>query len=281
MKLEYIVFSSGGVAGSSMIGALQCIEEKGIDLSKIKGYSGCSAGSMIALTVSLGFTIDELKTIVINFKYEKYAEMKVLRLLDQYGIETGKKILDLYSDIIHYKTGLRNMTFAQHWAITGRYLWINSSCLEKNKPYYYSVKTSPNMLVLDAIRQSISIPFIFTAVFRNGLTFIDGGYHDTVPARMFPSDRTLCFRVISPKYSSNLNTNNDSSSKLLTYSIKIFSGMFRSLVKYQCDEIKDYEIININVEIDGFVLKINRLQRHELIRCGYNQTKKRIDKILT
>ena len=64
---EYLVVGPGAMGIFSMLGYLKTIEPS---LKHIKEYSGASAGAIIILFLSLGFTIDDIvyKLALINGK---------------------------------------------------------------------------------------------------------------------------------------------------------------------------------------------------------------------
>ena len=60
----YAVFDGGGVKGAALAGALTAAEQEKIEF---QGYGGTSAGSIVALLASIGYTgkeiLNRLKTV--------------------------------------------------------------------------------------------------------------------------------------------------------------------------------------------------------------------------
>jgi NTE family protein len=54
----YAILDGGGVKGAALVGCLKAAEELGIEFV---GYGGTSAGSIIALLASVGYTVAELE----------------------------------------------------------------------------------------------------------------------------------------------------------------------------------------------------------------------------
>ena len=79
----YAILAGGGVKGAALVGGIKAIEENNI---KFVGYGGTSAGSIIALLASIGYTSDELKTIMIEeinftqFLDESASELEILKM---------------------------------------------------------------------------------------------------------------------------------------------------------------------------------------------------------
>src|SRR5271166_6526508 len=70
---KYLVFSGGGMRGLSFAGAVSSLEKKGLELNKLKGIGGVSAGSIIASLLAIGYTPDELNEILPTINYNKIA----------------------------------------------------------------------------------------------------------------------------------------------------------------------------------------------------------------
>ena|SRR2546428_1176959 len=57
----YAILDGGGVKGAALAGCLKAAEEQGI---KFEGYSGSSAGALIATLAAVGYSADELREIL-------------------------------------------------------------------------------------------------------------------------------------------------------------------------------------------------------------------------
>lgn len=280
-EVKHVVFSSGAMGGYAFIGVIRALEEAGV-YSRIQGISGCSAGSIIALIYSLGYSYNEILDIGMMFKYKKYADIEVLGLLYNCGLESGRKIIEMLSSLIHNKTSLVDLTFRQHWNITGRELWINASCVTNNRACYYSVRTSPHMSVLKAVRRSIGIPFLFTVCREAGHQYVDGGLHDTIPAQMFPTRSTLCFVVrneVNPEGTGKKNSGNsvghsvEEDGDFLSFCKLLVSGMHATICNYKRKSMGRYKIIDIDTGIPPFTLHLSKAEKHRLIERGYLVTR--------
>lgn len=267
-RIRNLVFSAGAMGGIAFIGGIKALEERGLNLLQVQGISGCSIGSVISLLYSIGYTFDELNQIGLSFKYKNYSDIQVLGLLEHCGFDTGRKIIKFLSKLIHNKIGINDLTFEQHWNITGRELWINTSCITTNQPLYYSVKTAPKMSVLRAIRRSISIPFMFTADKENGLQYIDGGYHDSVPSGMFKPSETLCIAVKNTGFGQMSNSVDNT---FMRFCMQITINMYTSLNDYRKNNLlKKYKVVVISTGIASMAINLSRSERKRLVQVGYN-----------
>jgi NTE family protein len=260
--MKNIVFSAGSMGGLAFVGAWKALEEAGLTQSLI-GFSGCSIGSIIALLTSIGYTGDELKNMAHSLKYKDLSDFQILNTLNNLGLETGEKIKHLLEKLLERKIGRKKMTFKEHYQITGRKLWINASCVEHDKCYYYSVDSEPDMDIILAVRMSISLPWIMAAVRYKGLTYIDGGFHDPCPVNMFSADDTLVLRV------RNDHTTDPDAHEFIQHTSSIIFSAYRRLHHHLSTTLKEYNIIWLDSNIGSISLDVSKKDRKRLVKIGY------------
>src|SRR5947209_4694594 len=111
LNYEYLVFSGGGVKGISYCGALKVLNEMGILKSGIKGFAGTSAGSIVAGLLAIGYTVDEILSIVSEIDIKKLigADIGIVRdainLFEHYGMFSGASIDEFLGTLIKNKVG--------------------------------------------------------------------------------------------------------------------------------------------------------------------------------
>jgi NTE family protein len=269
MKIENLTFSGGGIGGIAYIGVLKLLEEEAI-LPGIKNYSGCSIGAVFATLISIGYTSRELQIIVEHFRYKELLDIQLLGLLENMGIETGKYIMELVQKLVQRKTGSPDLTFQEHWEITGRGLHINASCVEKDENEYFCWETSPQMSVLTAIRMSIAIPPVIAAVRYGGFTYIDGGLHEPFPIGIFDPQTTLGFRLL------NESMPIIEIHPFITHLYTILRSLYRR-INYNIKG--DYTIIDIKTGTTTLNLSLTKGDRLNAIDLGYESFKKDLFKI--
>ncbi|MDE2507498.1 MAG: patatin-like phospholipase family protein, partial [Planctomycetota bacterium] len=82
----YAILDGGGVLGAALAGCLKAAEDYGFEFV---GYGGTSAGSIVALLASVGYSGDELGKLITETPFTKFLE------------EDGKKLTELKK---HVKT---------------------------------------------------------------------------------------------------------------------------------------------------------------------------------
>ncbi|MBA42526.1 MAG: hypothetical protein CMF62_00765 [Magnetococcales bacterium] len=194
---ENLVLEGGGVKGVAYCGALEVLDEKGI-LKKIKNYAGTSVGAIITTLLAVGYDIDELKDEIMDLDFGSFLDDKIgiirdcYHLLHDYGVCSGKVFFDKIGELIEKKTGDKNFTF---WQLKCKYnkklVLVGTDC-ENSKPVYFWFGATPTMPIRDAVRISMSIPYIFQPIHHKNkdtdMIFVDGGLSDNYPIEVFDGD---------------------------------------------------------------------------------------------
>jgi NTE family protein len=271
LDVKYVVFSSGALGGLSLIGGWQALEQLNVT-GNVRGMSGCSMGSVIATLASLSYTSEEMKTVALTVTYEDYADHSFKSLSETYGIETGRRLMRLIDRLIKFKTGRKGLTFKDHWRLTGRQLWINAAHVETSKCEYYSVYTTPDMLITDAIRRSVSIPFLFASVRTEAGTYVDGGCFDPVPAHMFPMDSTICLNVRNNKIP--VPEEITYIDGLFDFSSMLLGGMLTelNLLRFKTQEDQGYKMVYIHTGLGSLSFSLTPEQINRVIALGLQAT---------
>lgn len=181
--MKCIVFSGGAEKGISYIGALKFLEEKNI-IKDIECYYGTSIGSVISTLISIGYSSSELKYCISKLKLSELLPIENLdlqNLFEFYGFIEPLKLYKLISLLLEKKTSIINLTFKQHYEFCKKKLYITGSCITNFKCYYFNKDDNPDMLIIDAIKISTSIPFVFQPVNYNEMYYVDGSLYDNYP----------------------------------------------------------------------------------------------------
>ena len=124
----------------------------------------------------------------------------LLNLVDDLGLFSGCFARSFLDRLLASRNGGRaNMTFAQHKAHFGTDLVVTGSNLERGQTQYFSADSTPHLAVADAVRISMSLPFIYKPVrisaaqsrtITGGSTryaglWVDGGVWSNLPMRAF------------------------------------------------------------------------------------------------
>lgn len=190
------VFSGGGIKGFAYVGAIQALEERGIQFRRV---AGTSAGAILATFVAAGFNATEMETIFdeLNIKGLLDPPKRVFRLpffkwINLYknlGLYRGKLLEKFFYEILAEKgvctfgdlpPGALRLVASD---LTNGRIIVLPDDLAK---YGVNSETFP---VARALRMSCGIPFFFEPIYlRNGkreAVIVDGGVLSNFPLWIF------------------------------------------------------------------------------------------------
>lgn len=168
--IQYMVFGGAGVLGTAYAGVYQSMCS--LDITpQIKYWAGTSAGSLAATFGAMKASPEYLKKLLQHTNLDQIVNDKpsgIIRSLQstkdmylKYGSNSGKNFVQWveksFSDIGYSP----DLTFSQLYNITGNHLLITASCVNTGQPIYFTRASNPDARIIDVIRASISIPYIF------------------------------------------------------------------------------------------------------------------------
>jgi len=216
--IKNLVFEGAGIRGIAYCGAIQQMESKHL-MQHVERVAGTSAGAIVALTISIGYSGKEIQDLITETNFKKFNDGRYLfigginRVNKYFGWYRGKRMVKWLEKIIEHKTGNADITFDELHQKGFKDLYITGTCLNKQNLVVFSYKSYPTMKVKDAVRISMSIPLYFEAVFidKDGNIIhhpkekqdldimVDGGFTGNFPIRVFDtmatSQATIGFRI--------------------------------------------------------------------------------------
>jgi NTE family protein len=232
--IRNLVFEGAGIRGIAYCGAIKELEAAGM-MHAVEKVGGTSAGAVVALTISLGYTGNEIQDIIAKTNFKKFNDGRYFfaggfnRMNKYFGWYRGKRIENWLEEIIDEKTGNADITFEELRQKGFKDLYITGTCLNKQKLIIFSHDTYPKMKVKDAVRISMSIPLYFESVFidadgkviqhpknKDGLdVMVDGGITGNFPIRIFDTSANFNTATIGFRIDSDEQIRSDSVSKVI------------------------------------------------------------------
>lgn len=276
--IKYLVLGSGGISGLAFLGALKELhKQEYLDLKNIKSYCGCSIGALISYLLLIGYTLNDLIYLGIKMDFKDFLEINAedaLSFFNNYGFDRGKK-MKLILESFTTKRGInKNITLKDLYDITQKHFIITVVCVNTRKVEYLDYKKNPDLSVIDCIRASMAIPFLFQPVILNDKCYIDGGVVKAFPIEIFRKYKNETFGLKS-KHMERFYDNKD---KNLTETIENFKNFI--LQVFYCASTNSYRIPSdmkyIETDIHGDGLKINneKEERIKFINYGIYDTQK-------
>ena len=181
-----IVFSGGANHAAVFLGCIRYLEHTTL-LKHVRKVVGSSAGSLVALMLTLGLTSDEMRAWTLEL-VEKHAFNKIslddaLDFTESFGIDKGQNLDNALRATMAKYSSSSDPTFKELAQSRGMDFSVCVLNVTKREYEYMSVDTTPNMLVRVAVRMSMSVPLMFVPVLHEGSLYID-----PVLGRNFPYD---------------------------------------------------------------------------------------------
>ncbi|MCH7323186.1 patatin-like phospholipase family protein [Solibacillus sp. MA9] len=278
------VFSGGGIKGFAYVGALQVLEERGIQFSRV---AGTSAGAILAAFIAAGYNAQELE--------EVFDELNLNVLLDPPKICIGMPFLkwvNLYVRFGMYRGKTLEKWFYQKLASKGIYsfgdlpegsLKLLASDLTNGrivvlpddlKNYGINARTFP---ISHALRMSCGLPFFYEPVYlKNGTSesvIVDGGVLSNFPLWIFDNGNQKR-PILGLKLSS---ANEEMAPREIDNGIQLFEALFATMQNAHDNRYiarrHEKDIIFIPVEkFSATQFDIDEETKHKLMSIGKERT---------
>ena len=192
MTIKHLVLSGGAYKGFYTIGALKYLNDnKFYELENIETMYGTSVGALVAAILCLKLNWDDLYEYCINKPWEKAFKFSVESLLDiinKKGFIKQEFIDGIFENLLKGAGLHKNITLKQLYDYSNIDLYIFVTNLTKFELERFSHKTHPDMLLLDAIYMTCSLPFVFQPKYVDNICYIDGGVINPYPMNICIKD---------------------------------------------------------------------------------------------
>ncbi len=290
LNFKNLVFKGGGVLGIAYAGAIKVLEDKRI-LQQIERVAGTSAGAITAALLSLRYSADEIKNIVDATDFKSFEDgWDPLRIPSKYGLYKGDAFLSWMKKQITGKKFSPSATFNDFRKGGCRELRVFATDLNTKDLKMFSFSTTPDVVVAEAVRASMSIPLFFnawqfSAYNPDNHIYVDGGTVYNYPITTFdfsgvPNMETLGFHL------DNINgahvPNNLQYDHLLEYVKNVFDTILNAQVidldHNPVDVRRTVKIDNLGISATDF--KLTEPQKRALYQSGIDCTLKYLNQFV-
>ena len=184
---QKLCLSGGGIRAVAFVGAMEVLQKHKL-LGNIKEYIGVSAGSLVGFLLAIGYTLQELKKLVIEFDFGLLRNIEpedTLSFFEGYGLDNGANLQRLFESVVKQKGIPATITFQELRDLRPTFPAFRcyATDLILCQPREFSIAVTPTVKILDALRASMCLPFYFTPTEDplTGHLLGDGGLMNNYP----------------------------------------------------------------------------------------------------
>ena len=227
-----LVLSGGAAKGIAHIGVLKAIEDLGV---KIKRISGSSAGALVSVFYSYGYSPDDMLKLVKEINWFKVFKFKP----PKYGLIGWEKAHEIMEELVPV------------YKIEELKIPVHICCVDlfSGKPIYFNEGELYPILF-----GSCSLPGIFEPIFYKNFLLVDGGIMNNLPVEPFENlnEPVVCvdvlpisqereikniIQILIRSFFLAVRANSDSRKKFCDYIIAPELGNFSPFDVHKADEI--------------------------------------------
>lgn len=264
-KYKNLILSGGGTKGIACLGSLKYLEEINI-LKNIESFACTSVGSIIAFLLIIGYKPEELFQFINILNVNKLIKFNFEQFFDLFGTDDTKKIINIVIKLGDAKKISSSITFKELFEKTNKKLIITGVCINTKTIEYFDYINTPDMIVLDAIKISISIPFIFIPVSYNNKLYVDGGIMDNYPIHLFNKELETTLGICLANSRDHVEKCDD----IFNYFMNVFSCVLEGI---SIMSFRNYEKNTILLKLEGDLIMKNE-SKETMYKFGYSETQK-------
>ena len=248
MVIKHLVISGGGPLGLRYLGALEHLEKQQFwNVENIESIYGTSIGAIIGTFICLKYDWDTLNKYIIERPWDDAFKLTAKQIFDSYynkGLFDKKITEIIFQPLLVAKDLTLNVTLQEFYDFSKIDLHIFTFELNEFKTVELSHLTHPDMLLVEALTMSSSLPGIFIPIIKENKCYIDGGVIDNYPLNYCLSSGANKDEILGIKSAYN----DDISDSLVNVEISSES----SLLEYvMCMTINSMNYIRNSVKIEN------------------------------
>ena len=279
-----IVLSGGGARGAAHIGVIKALEENGVPIDYI---TGTSAGAIVGSLYAMGYTPDEILELMLSDEFGYWQTGRVgheyiyffkkpdetpqfmsfsLNVKDSVmfegllpgsiinPIQMNQAFMELYAQATAKATWNFDNLFVP-FRCMGADVYGNRSIVFRNGD------------LGDAVRISMTIPFVFKPIWKDGVPLFDGGIYDNFPISVMKEDFNPDFIFGSAVRGGGLKPSENPMNQI--------EAMIMQKTEYEVPE-EDGMLLQMRFP-DVSVLDFHKAK--EVMQVGYDRTMEIIDSL--
>ena len=267
-----LLFSGGGIRILAYLGALEVLEEKGL-LSSIREVCGVSAGALLSLMLSLGYSFHVLRRFCFEYDFSNVRSIEpeiAFLFLETFGLDDGEKLKGLICKVLKHK-GLGPETTFQMLAEKGcKSLKVWASDLHHIQLQEFSAEKTPDFSVVAAVQASMAFPVYFHPVKHpeTGSLLCDGGFLDNYPISTFSEEeaqQTIGFTFVFRRLPLERFTFQE-------YTALLTCGYYMPAYQQRIEKYKDRTVTIPCLDVPALHFEATLEEKQQLVALGRQAT---------
>jgi len=221
-NITHLILSDGGLKGIIYTGVLQYLYIENM-IDNIKFIAGTSIGAYFALIFALKIPIEKIQTmlhnIIENIEKDKLCTINH-KTFNKLFMKNGIMTLDFLFEEIHLymkqKFNCDDMSFIDFVKRTGVNLYVSTTNINTACMKIFCLEDTPDAFIIESVKASMSIPFLFEPIQIDGELFQDGCVSSSLSLmnifKDIPTEQKLQIVLDSKKDDFEITDLNDSSS---------------------------------------------------------------------
>lgn len=269
MDIRHLVISGGALKGLSFVGSLESlIRSMGLQLAKLESFVGASIGSVICALLVIGYTPAQLAHIGVHLDFASLLDPDVGTFLTHYGIDSGHRIVAKLQELFLQKGVSPDITLGELYEWSGRRLVVTVVSVGEGVQYL-DHRTAPHESVVLALRKSVGIPFLLTAIHVDGHYYVDGGLLNNVPVEPLAEEPSKSILILRTKFEISPPTKDTFDAYLWAFICTVMKEMDRLREKMRKRPLLT---VTLDVDNDAYNVGLSTEKKRELVALGYRQT---------
>ena len=266
------MLSGGGIKVCAIVGAIKRLYEAK-KLTTIKEVCGVSAGAWLAFMLAIKVPIETIERLVSDLDFGVIRNLNaesVMGFPETFGLYDGSKFVNLLDTIFRVVLKIDSaLTFADMKGDIRFRCWATD--LTTKSAREFSLKTTPNVRIIDALRATTAIPIYFTP-FTDPITgnmLSDGGIQGNLAIHNLRADECAETFMIGFLNGEEL------SGKTPTDIMGFMDAVFKCLIHSRHEDLLkewNHHILRIPLEFPSWNFEASREDRLKLIKQGYHAT---------
>ena len=235
-------------------------------LEKVNAWIGISVGAAIALLLVVGYTIDNIIDICLNFNLvDDILSIDLEEAKQKLGFIKNKSVEDRLKYYINEKFGYIP-SLRQLFMLTGKELHLVTFNLDNIRPEFLNRNTEPEISCVEAAMMSMAIPILMQPRKYKGEIYIDGAIGAPYPVLDFDNGMKILGLFISSE--EDLYCSDKKPANFIYRLIQASMKILRDInIKYASENVKH---ISLKTEIrDTTGLSTDIASRQYMIEQGY------------